>query len=152
MPDHEAHISMPKMSMPNRSHHAAPWFDGKLALLSLFLDNIEYLAKACRLSQKDTIKWTIRYSPSIDRELWEMQESVETGDWEQFKEELYDLYPGSKGENKYSAANLQSLIDKQNSITIRDAEDYGTYHRRFQATSEINHAYQKERSAFIYRA
>lgn len=143
---------MPKMSMPNRSHHAAPRFDGKSASLSLFLDDIEYLAKACRLSQKDTIKWTIRYSPSIDRELWEMQESVETGDWEQFKEELYDLYPGSKGENKYSAANLQSLIDKQNSITIRDAEDYGTYHRSFLKISSYlrNKSRLSEREISIY--
>ena len=143
---------MPKMSMPNRSHHAAPRFDGKSASLSLFLDDIEYLAKACRLSQKDTIKWTIRYSPSIDRELWEMQESVETGDWEQFKEELYDLYPGSKGENKYSAANLQSLIDKQNSIAIRDAEDYGTYHQSFLKMSSYlrNKSRLSKRETSIY--
>jgi hypothetical protein len=95
------------------------------------LDDVEQLADICRLSQKERIKWTIRYSPSRDMELWEMQESVGTGDWEIFKEELYDLYPGSKGENRYSTANFQALIDKQSSITIQCAEDYGAHHRSF---------------------
>jgi hypothetical protein len=66
------------MTMPNRSHHSAPRFDGKSISLSLFLDDIEQLAEACGLSQKNKIKWTIRYSPSMDRELWELQDSVET--------------------------------------------------------------------------
>ena len=127
MPENKAPVSM-----PHRSHHAAPRFDGKAPSLSLFLDDVEYLAETCGLSQNERIKWTIRYSPSVDRELWEMQESVDTGDWEKFKEELYDLYPGSKGEERrYSTANLQALIDKQKSITIRNPEDYGMYQRSF---------------------
>ena len=127
MPQDKASESMPNMYMPNRSHHSALRFDGKSASLLLFLDEVKQLAKTCRLSQKEIIKWAIRYSTSIDRELWEMQESVETGDWEQFKE-LYNLYPGSKGENRYSLATLQMLIDKQTSFAIQDAEDYGTYY------------------------
>ena len=43
--------------------------------------------------------------------------------------------PGSKRENKYSIANLQTLINKQLSITIRDAEDYGAYRRSFSTFS-----------------
>ena len=119
------------LTMPTRNHHSAPRFDGKSISLSLFLEDIEQLAEECGLSQKETIKWTIRYSPSVDRELWELQDSVETGDWDQFKEELYVLYPGSKRENKYSIAKLQALINKQSSITIRDAEDYGAYRQSF---------------------
>lgn len=135
MPQDKAPVPMAKKTMPHRSHHAAPRFDGKSASLSSFWDDVEELAELCELTQKETIKWATRYSPSIDRELWEMQESVETGDWERFKEEIYDLYPGSKGEYRYSAADLQALVHKQKSITIRDAEGYGVYHRSFSKIS-----------------
>ena len=143
---------MPKMSMPSRSHHAAPRFDGKSSSLSLFLDDVEYLAKTCGLSKKETIKWAIRYSPSIDRELWEMQESVETGNWERFKEEVYDLYPGSKGENRYSLATLQAFINRQSSFTIQEAEDYGTYYRSFSKISSYlkNQSRLSDREIGIY--
>ena len=86
----------------------------------------------------ETIKWTIRYSPSIDKKLWEMQESVKTEDWEKFKEEVYDLYPGSKGENRYSLATLQAFIDKQTSFTIQEAEDYGTYYHSFSKNFKLS--------------
>ena len=74
----------------------------------------------------------------MDREL---RESVDTGDWDQFKEEIYDLYPGSKRENRYSTADLQALAEKQTLITIQNAKDYGTYHQSFLKTS--NHLRNK---------
>lgn len=105
----------------------APKFDGKPALLSPFLDKIEQLASACELTPKQTIDWIIRYAPSDKREQWQMQEYVGTADWDNFKKDLFDLYPGSTGERKYSIVNLQTLIEKQVQVIIEDAEDLGTY-------------------------
>ena len=60
-----------------------------------------------------------------------MQSSVGTDNWSEFKKELFELYPGSTGERKYSIANLQSLIEKQASVRIKNADDFGTYRRSF---------------------
>ena len=121
----------PMAKMPTRNHHSAPKFDNKPTSLSPFLDEVEQLAESCGLTQKQYIEWTIRYAPNEERELWEMQESVGTEDWEQFKKELFELYPGSTGERKYSIANLQSLIDKQAMSNIEDADEFGVYRRTF---------------------
>lgn len=121
----------PVVKMPTRNHHSAPKFDGKAASLSPFLDEVEQLGEACGLSPKQIIEWAIRYAPNEERELWEMQESVGTEEWKKFKKELFELYPGSTGERKYSIANLQTLIDKQALANIEEAEDFGAYRRSF---------------------
>ena len=121
----------PAAKMPTRNHHSAPKFDSKPASLSPFLDEVEQLAQSCALTGKQKIEWAIRYAPNEERELWQMQESVGTDDWEEFKRELFELYPGSTGERKYSIANLQTLIDKQALVNVEDAEDFGVYRRNF---------------------
>ena len=124
-------VIAPVSKMPSRSHHSAPKFDGKPSSLSPFLDEVEQLAKSCALSSKQTIEWAVRYAPNDERELWQMQEAAATEDWEQFKKEIYELYPGSTGERKYSIANLQTLIEKQALVNIEDSDDFGTYRRTF---------------------
>ena len=69
----------------SRSHHSAPKFDNKPVSLSLFLDKVEQLAESCGLASKQTIKWAVRYAPNDERDLWQIQDVVETEDWEQFK-------------------------------------------------------------------
>ena len=117
--------------MPSRNHNAAPKFDNKPSSLSPFLDEIDQLGDTCGLTGKQKIEWTIRYAPNEERELWDMQESVGTEDWEAFKKELFELYPGSSGERKYSIANLQNLIEKQAIVNIGNTEDFGLYRRAF---------------------
>ena len=124
-------ITVPTIKMPGRNHHSAPKFDGKPASLSPFLDEIEQLAETCGLTPKQKIEWVIRYAPSDERELWQMQDSVGTDDWEKFKKELFELYPGSTGERKYAIANLQTVVEKQAKIKIGDAEEFGVYRRTF---------------------
>ena len=60
-------------TMPSQHDRAAPKFDGKPSSLAAFIDDISQLAAACALSDQDKIKWTVRYAPSKDAELWEMQ-------------------------------------------------------------------------------
>ena len=44
---------------------------------------------------------------------------------------MFELYPGSSGERKYSITNLQMLVKKQAAVKIKDAEDFGEYSRVF---------------------
>jgi gag-polyprotein putative aspartyl protease len=121
----------PTAKMPTRSHHSAPQFDNKPSSLSPFLDEVEQLADSCGLTPKQKIEWAVRYAPNEERELWDMQDSVGTDDWNKFKTELFELYPGSSGERKYSIANLQSLIERQALVNIEDSDEFGTYRRNF---------------------
>ena len=118
-------------TMPSRHDRAAPKFDGKPSSLDAFIDDICQLAVACALSDQDKIKWTVRYAPSEDAELWEMQAHYETDNWEEFKNELYALYPGSTGDRKYSVANLEALTEKQATIPMESSEEFGRYYRAF---------------------
>ncbi|KAF8810009.1 hypothetical protein BYT27DRAFT_7092636, partial [Phlegmacium glaucopus] len=129
--DETSPLPSPPSIMPGRNHHAAPKFDGRPASLSIFIDEIEQLAGTCKLSEKQTIDWTIRYAPNEERELWQMQDAVATSIWADFKKELFDLYPGSTGERKYSVANLTALVEDQALRNIRNAEDLGAYRRSF---------------------
>lgn len=149
MPDNTAAAAK---TMPSRSHHSAPKFDGKPASLSIFIDEIELLAGSSGLSNKQTIEWTIRYAPSDERELWQLQNSVGTEDWEQFKKEIFDLYPGSTGERKYSIANLAKLVEKQTFSNITNAEEFGTYRRAFLAIATYlkNKARLSDREISLY--
>jgi hypothetical protein len=124
-------IAVPVSKMLSRSHHSAPKFDSKPASLSPFLDEVEQLAESCGLTPKQTIEWAVRYASNDERELWQMQESVGTEDWAQFKKEIFELYSGSTGERKYLIANLQTLIEKQVLANIEDSDDFGTYRRTF---------------------
>jgi len=118
-------------TMPSRHDRAAPKFDGKPSSLAAFIDDISQLAAACALTDQDKIKWTVRYAPSEDAELWEMQTNYETGNWEEFKKELHALYPGSTGDRKYSVANLEALTEKQATIPMETSEEFGRYYRAF---------------------
>ena len=124
-------ITVPTVKMPGHNHHSTPKFNGKPESLSPFLDEIEQLAETCGLTSKQKIEWVIRYTPSDERELWQMQGSVGTDDWEKFKKELFELYLGSTGERKYAIANLQAVVEKQAKTKIRDAEEFGVYRKTF---------------------
>ena len=124
-------MATPAKTMPSWHDRAAPKFDGKPSSLAAFIDDISQLAAACALTDQDKIKWTVRYTPSEDAELWEMQTNYETGNWEEFKKELYALYPGSTGDRKYSVANLEALTEKQATIPMETSEEFGRYYRAF---------------------
>jgi len=118
-------------TMPSRHDRATPKFDGKPSSPAAFIDDISQLAAACEHTDQDKIKWTVRYAPSEDAELWEMQTNYETGNWEEFKKELHALYPGSTGDRKYSVANLEALTEKQATIPMETSEEFGRYYRAF---------------------
>ena len=69
-------VTIPIKTMPGRNHHSAPKFDSKSASLSIFLDEVEQLAKICRLTSKQRIHWTAHYAPSEEHELCKMQDAV----------------------------------------------------------------------------
>jgi hypothetical protein len=105
--------NMATPKMPSRNNSSAPKFDGKPETLASFIDDVEQLAEECQLADKQKIEWLIHYGPVEERDLWELQPAVKTGDWKQFKDQLYLLYPGSTGDRKFSIGDLEMLKSKQ---------------------------------------
>ncbi|KAF8192071.1 hypothetical protein BJ912DRAFT_1096357 [Pholiota molesta] len=118
-------------SMPGRSHHSAPKFDGTPALLNNFFDEVEQLADTCKLDERQKIEWAIRYAPVDDVELWKQVPNAKSDDWIKFKSNIYALYPGSTGDRKYSIANLELLVDKSAAVPMESSKQYGEYYRAF---------------------
>jgi hypothetical protein len=117
--------------MPSRIGPSAPKFDGKPETLISFVDDVEQLADECKLDDKQKIEWLIRYGPVEERDLWELQPAVALGDWKKFKDELYQLYPGSTGDRRYSIGNLEMLAEKQAMVPIENSAQFGEYYRAF---------------------
>ena len=67
-----------------------------------------------------------------------MEDAVGMEDWEQFKKELYELYPGSIGEKKYLVANLKSLTEKQAIETLKHLEYIKGHPLPLHHSSKIN--------------
>ncbi|KJA19329.1 hypothetical protein HYPSUDRAFT_112654, partial [Hypholoma sublateritium FD-334 SS-4] len=115
--------------MPGRHHPYAPKFDGTPMLLDVFFDDVEQLAHTYRLSERDTIAWTIRYAPIEDRELWEFY--VKGYTWQNFKSEIRTFYPGSDRARLYSLDNLKSLTETYANEPMDTTDRFGKYYRAF---------------------
>lgn len=103
----------PKQTMPARTHHSAPKFDGDAALLSNLFREIDQLAEPCKIDEKANIQWAIRYAPLKVVDLWENQPAAKGSDWKAFKDEIFELYPGFQSGRKYNMINLEEVTDKQ---------------------------------------
>ncbi|PPQ82280.1 hypothetical protein CVT26_013954 [Gymnopilus dilepis] len=117
--------------MPNVHHPSAPKFDGKAISLASYLDEVEQLARNHKLSVQETIQWAIRYLSPEEQQLWKALPSSKGSDWEAFKKELFDCYPGASEERRYTISNLEALVEKQAEFKISNSEQFGIYYRSF---------------------
>jgi hypothetical protein len=106
--------------MPGRNDPSAPTFDANPAHSFIFFDEIDLLGDTFNLTSRQKIKWTTHYAPIDDIELWKMQKSLHSGNWINFKKEIYALYPGSTGDRKYRTLDLEVLTEKQVTLSIEN--------------------------------
>lgn len=124
-------------TMPGRTHHSAPKFDGTPKLLSNFFEEVAQLAESCELDDTQHITWALRYAPNEERDLWKEVPSAEGNSWKTFKEEIYELYPGSTGDRKYTLVNLEALTDAQVRTNMETTAQFGAYYRAFTQISNF---------------
>ncbi len=123
--------------MPGRTHHSAPKFDGTPKLLSDFFEEVAQLAESCDLDDNQHIIWALRYAPNEERELWKDVPSATGNSWNTFKDEIYELYPGSTGDRKYTIVNLEALTDAQVRTNMETTAQFGAYYRAFSQISNF---------------
>ncbi|KAG9227279.1 hypothetical protein CCMSSC00406_0004182 [Pleurotus cornucopiae] len=118
--------------MPTRGHHSAPKFTGEGQFLSRFFDEIEALAVAANLNDRDKILWTLRYAENAEYEIWSTGLPEASGaNWIAFKTAVTRLYPGSDDDRRYTVSNFESFCELHSRKVMRTKEDLGKYHREF---------------------
>ncbi|KIJ10742.1 hypothetical protein PAXINDRAFT_16289 [Paxillus involutus ATCC 200175] len=122
-------------TMPLRGTKDAPKFQGKIiAELLRFLEDVGILADQAQLDHAGKIRAAIRYAALDEAELWETLESATAvpADWVNFVTAVKQLYPGCEGADRYYRSDLHNLVQEYHVKTMKNREELGEYHRKFQ--------------------
>ncbi|EKM74032.1 hypothetical protein AGABI1DRAFT_95917 [Agaricus bisporus var. burnettii JB137-S8] len=117
--------------MPSRYDRNAPKFDGNPRSLKRFFEDIEVLARDCGITPGEQIAQTLRYLDGGDYEAWKSRPSAFGNDWNEFKQQVMDMYPGSEEDSLYSVTDLELFVERHASSPMRDQFQFGSYYRNF---------------------
>ena len=120
--------------MPQRGERRAPVFTGESEELPRFFDGVEVAAEEAGLRDKEMMIWACRYVQKLtDEETWKTAEAFESanGTWEEFKKEIYRMYPGCEGDKRYTRSDLLKLVEDWEDKGIDSKEDLGEFDRVF---------------------
>ena len=123
--------------MPSRGDRSAPKFDPKQPReLRRYFDDLDFaFGRAAVTTDEAKKQHTCRYVDVDTSELWETLEEYTDAakTYDEFKEAVYALYPGSEEERKWSVADMDQLVGERSRIGILLLSDLGEYHRQFLA-------------------
>ena len=120
--------------MPQVGERRAPVFNGESEELPRFFDAVEVVAEGAGLGDRDRMLWACRYVKKLtDEETWKTARAFmsATGTWEEFKKEIYRMYPGSEGDRRYTRSDLLRLVEDWGDKGIESKEDLGEFDRVF---------------------
>ena len=120
--------------MPMRGERRAPKFIGKAEELPRFFSDVENLAEEAELDDEEMVKWACRYVESVaEEETWKTARAYGSAKytWEDFKKEIFQMYPGSDGEYKYRRADLLRIVAERSRREIESRREFGEFEREF---------------------
>jgi len=122
--------------MPARGDHVAPTFDPKQPReLRQYFEDLEFLFNRARVTNATEKKvHACRYVDFDTSELWaSLADYATVVQYEDFREAIYELYPGSEEERRWSVADMDELTGERLRLGIQNLADLGDYHRQFLA-------------------
>ncbi|KAI0258303.1 hypothetical protein BC834DRAFT_835888 [Gloeopeniophorella convolvens] len=126
---------MPAADLPARGDRAAPEFNSaRPRELSRYFEDLEFLfGKYSVTDETDKRKAAVRYLDIDTGELWKTCDAYDTAQstYEDFKKEVYTLYPGSTDDRLYSLGDLERLVSEYQRNGLLTSADLGQYHRQF---------------------
>jgi hypothetical protein len=121
--------------MPVRGERTAPTFDDKQpeALGRYFADLQVLLDRHQVLTDDDCKNAAVRYLKIRTERLWKTTDawSDNTKTFDEFKAEVFKLYPGASDDRTYTIQDLDLIVGHSARIGIISAADLGEYYRRF---------------------
>ena len=124
----------PPQQMPLWGTKDAPKFNGKIpALLPRFLEDVDLLATAAGINDAEKICYAMRYADLDEAEVWQTVSATSTAipDWDDFVDQVKELYLGCEGSNRFCRADLHYLVQDSRMASMRSQEDLGEYRRKF---------------------
>ncbi|PCH37007.1 hypothetical protein WOLCODRAFT_92235 [Wolfiporia cocos MD-104 SS10] len=122
--------------MPVRGHATAPVFDSSQPRsIQRFFQDLKHLFTLCAvIDEEEKKQWVVRYAPIDEADLFEVLPAYSPGTpYADFKKAVYNLYPGTDDERKWSVADMDQLVGECARLGIHSIADLAGYHRDFLA-------------------
>ena len=120
--------------MPLQRTKDAPKFDGKVpALLPQFLKDVDLLVTAAGINDAKKIYYAMRYVDLDEAEVWQTVSatSIVILDWDDFVDQVKELYLGCEGSNCFCRADLHYLVQDSWMASMHSHKDLGEYRCKF---------------------
>ena len=143
--------------MPAKGHSTAPKFSADQPReLRRYFEELDNLFAGAAITDDQTKKsQACRYLDFESADLWQNIPTFAAGStYDNWKEELYKLYPGAEADKKYTVADMDKLVGERYRAGIYTLEELASYYRSFFAVTkfliEKGHLTEKEQNqAFI---
>jgi len=119
--------------MPAKGHSTAPKFNDEPANLESYFTELKYQFDQCRItSTYDHKVQAVCYLDAAPRCVWHGTEAYENNErtWEDFKDEIYKLYPGSGSKQCLNLSDILSFIDTNARAVYPNEKELSAYYRR----------------------
>jgi hypothetical protein len=126
---------LPSANLPGRSERSAPSFDDSQPeeLERYFADLQVLFDRYAVVDDQERKQAALKYLKIRTESLWKTTEAWadQTKTYEEFKTEVFTLYPGATGDRTYTIQDLDMLIGHFARVGILNSIDLGDYYRRF---------------------
>jgi len=118
--------------MPAKGYSTAPKFDDEPANLESYFMELEYQFDRCCITSTYNCKvQAVHYLDAVPRWVWHGTEAFEsdTTSWEEFKDKIYKLYPGSGSEQCINLSDILFFVDTNAHASYLNEKELGAYYR-----------------------
>jgi hypothetical protein len=126
---------MPFANLPARGERSAPTFDdSQPEELERYFADLQALFDRHTVNDENERKLAaLKYLKFRTESLWKTTDAWtdQTKTYDEFKAEVYSLYPGATGDRTYTMQDLDAVIGHYARIGIVTAADLGEYYRKF---------------------
>ena len=126
---------MPYLDLPFRREESAPKFnEAEPCSIWSYFDNLDLLFIRHQVSDDSERKQaSVKYTAIEVERLWKSSPSFSDPacSYEDFKVEVFQLYPEASAERQYTISGLQRLISDQARRQISSEQELGKYYRDF---------------------
>lgn len=101
-----------------------------------FFDEIDIFSNSCGLTPAEKIQHTLWYLEWKEYETWKSHPSAQGHNWDDFKQEIFALYPGADEDQKYTLVDLEILTDRQAQDPMHSCYQFREYYQSFVTISD----------------
>lgn len=129
---------MPAIPLPTRRAKDAPKLNDIPRGVVRYMEDVEYVLSQARITDDAAKKAAaVRYLSIDDEDMWKSLPEYDDSQasFGAFKEAVFAMYPGCKGEQRYRLSDLAQCVSETQKGGIASLQEYGEYLRSFSTIS-----------------